>query len=112
MIKAALLLAIIAGPLTSKAAGDADVRVIGQMRRMFMAHDIGPNVDLQDVAKQQQHVYGLGPLASLKGEVTIVDSEVFTSQVKGDMPRFRSTEMPKPSSSFTPPSRPGGLLPS
>ena len=84
MIKAALLLAIIAGPLTSKAAGDAEVRVIGQMRRMFMAHDIGPNVDLQDVTKQQQHVYGLGPFAGLKGEVTIVDGEVFRSQVKGE----------------------------
>src|SRR3974390_201225 len=67
----------------SLAASDTDVRVIGQMRLMFMAHDIGPNVDLRKILKQEPHVYALGPAAGLTGEVTILDSQVFTSQVKG-----------------------------
>ena len=67
---------------TSLAASDSNVRVIGQMRRMFMAHDIGPNVDLRTVLKQEPHVYALGPAAGLTGEVTIIDSQVFTSKVK------------------------------
>jgi acetolactate decarboxylase len=53
------------------------------MRRMFVAHDIGPNVDLRKVLKQEPHLYALGPAAGLRGEVTVVDSQVFTSKVKG-----------------------------
>jgi acetolactate decarboxylase len=63
----------------SLAALGSDVHVIGQMRRMFTAHDIGPNVNLQKV--QAPHLYALGPLAGLKGEVTVVDGQVFTSKV-------------------------------
>jgi acetolactate decarboxylase len=66
----------------STSLSSPDVRVIGQMRRMFMAHDIGANVDLRDVTKQQ-HVYGLGPIAGLRGEVTIIDGQVLTSRVNG-----------------------------
>jgi acetolactate decarboxylase len=67
----------------SLAASNSDVRVIGQMRRMFMAHDIGPNVDLREILTREPHVYALGPLAGLTGEVTIIDSQVFTSKVNG-----------------------------
>jgi alpha-acetolactate decarboxylase len=67
-------------------AATFDVHVIGQMRRMFMAHDIGPNVDVHEVTKQRAHIYALGPVASLKGEVTIIDGDVFTSKVTGSQP--------------------------
>ena len=57
----------------------SEVHLIGEMRRMFMAHDIGANVELRTVLKEP-HVYALGPLAGLKGEITIVDSQAFASK--------------------------------
>jgi acetolactate decarboxylase len=67
--------------LVSTIASSSEVRVIGEMRRMFMAHDIGPNVALHDVLKQP-HVYALGPLADLKGEITVVDGQAFASKME------------------------------
>jgi acetolactate decarboxylase len=63
---------------TSIGLASSDVRVIGEMRRMFMAHDIGPNVELRKVIREP-HLYALGPVAGLKGEVTVVDGQVFVS---------------------------------
>ena len=70
--------------LTSVAAATSEVRVIGQMRRMFMAHDIGANVELRSVVLREPHLYALGPLAQLKGEITVVDSQVFVSKANGN----------------------------
>jgi alpha-acetolactate decarboxylase len=62
-----------------------DVQVIGEMRRMFSAQDIGANVDLAQI-NQNPHLYALGPIAGLKGEITALDGQVFTSQVVADRP--------------------------
>ena len=64
----------------------ADVHVIGEMRRMFTDHDIGPNVDLSQI-NVTAHVYGLGPVAGLKGEITVLDGETFVSQAVAERPR-------------------------
>jgi len=56
---------------------------MGEMRRMFTAQDIRPNVDLAKM-KEDPHLYALGPLAGLKGEITVVDSEVFVSKAGGN----------------------------
>jgi hypothetical protein len=37
---------------TSTGLSSSDVRVFGQMRRMFMAHEIGPNVDLRKITRE------------------------------------------------------------
>jgi alpha-acetolactate decarboxylase len=66
-------------------AAEPEVRVLGQMRRMFMAHDLGPNVDLSQV-NREPHLYALGPLPGLKGEITVLDSQVFVSRVKNKNP--------------------------
>ena len=76
-------IALVLSVSNSLAASDSEVRVIGQMRRMFTAHDIGPNVELGRLLKQGRHVYALGPAAGLTGEVTIIASQVFTSKVEG-----------------------------
>jgi alpha-acetolactate decarboxylase len=60
----------------------SEVRVIGEMRRIFMAHDIGANVELRKVT-QEPHVYALGTIAGLKGEITVLDGQVFVSKVNG-----------------------------
>ena len=60
---------------------DSDVHVLGEMRRMFTAHDIRPNVDLLKI-NQNPHLYALGPLAHLQGEITVLDGQVFVSTLK------------------------------
>ena len=70
---------------TLSAGANSDVRVLGEMRRMFTARDIGPNVDLAEVNKDP-HLYALGPLAGLKGEVTVSDGQVFVSKANGKKP--------------------------
>lgn len=62
-----------------------DVQVIGEMRRMFTAHDIGANVSLARV-NANPHLYALGPIAGLRGEITAWNGDVFTSQVIGNRP--------------------------
>lgn len=75
-----ILLVLALSAATARAG--TEVRVIGEMRRMFMAHDIGPNVDLAKL-KSASHLYALGPVAGLKGEITVVDSRVFVSRAHG-----------------------------
>jgi acetolactate decarboxylase len=50
---------------------------------MFTDRDIRPNVDLAKV-NVDPHLYALGPLVGLKGEITVVDSEVFVSRASGN----------------------------
>jgi acetolactate decarboxylase len=68
----------------------AEVQVIGEMRRMFIAHDIGPNVDPSKLSAKP-HLYALGPVAGLTGEITILDSSVLVSKVETGLARV-STE--------------------
>src|SRR5437016_2306932 len=70
---------------TLSAGANSDVHVLGEMRRMFTARDIGPNVDLGEVNKEP-HLYALGPLAGLKGEITVSDGQVFVSKANGQKP--------------------------
>jgi acetolactate decarboxylase len=67
-------------------AAESDVQVIGEMRRMFTAHDIGANVELARINKHP-HLYALGPVAGLRGEVTVLDGQVFVSAVNGNQPK-------------------------
>ena len=80
-----LIMLVLALPLLSVEA-NSEVRVIGEMRRMFTAHDIGANVDLLSINKNP-HVYALGPLAGLQGEVTVLDGQVFASTVSDNQPK-------------------------
>src|SRR5689334_7124735 len=70
---------------TLSACATSDVHVLGEMRRMFTARDIGANVAVAEV-KKEPHVYALGPLAGLKGEVTVADGQVFVSKANGQKP--------------------------
>src|SRR5438105_3382775 len=60
-------------PAISAGQTGTEVHVVGEMRRMFTAHDIGPNVELAAITKSN-HVYALGPLAGLQGEITVLDN--------------------------------------
>src|SRR5438309_8788924 len=71
--------------LPGVALAASEVQVIGEMRRMFTAQDIRPNVDLASVTKKP-HLYGLGPLAGLHGEITVLDGEVYVSDASTGQP--------------------------
>jgi len=58
------------------------VHLIGEMRRMFTQQDIRPNVDLSRL-NTNAHLYAIGPVAGLQGEITVLDSQVFVSKVVG-----------------------------
>ncbi len=75
---------LVASSITANAS--SEVHVLGEMRRMFMAHDIGANVEVAKV-NQHPHLYALGPVEGLKGEIVVVDGQVFVSQVKGNAAR-------------------------
>jgi len=68
--------------LRNKENGNPGVHLIGEMRRMFTERDIRPNVELSRLTTNA-HLYALGPVAGLKGEVTVLDSQVFVSKVAG-----------------------------
>jgi acetolactate decarboxylase len=70
---------------TAGAQTNAEVHVLGQMRRMFTEHDLGPHVELAALTKNP-HLYALGPVAGLQGEITVLDGEVFVSVVVGGKP--------------------------
>jgi len=70
---------------TLVARANSEVHVLGEMRRMFTVQDIGPNVDLAEV-NETPHLYALGPLAGLKGEITVTDGQVFVSKSNGQKP--------------------------
>jgi acetolactate decarboxylase len=65
------------------ALAGSDVHVLGEMRRMFTTRDIRPNVDLAKI-NQNPHVYALGPVAGLRGEITVLDGQVFVSKKSAD----------------------------
>lgn len=81
----ATLLPLILASLPTFVLTRSDVQVMGEMRRMFTAHDIGPNVHL-DRMTVDPHLYALGPVAGLQGEVTVVDGQVFVSRAGSDGP--------------------------
>ena len=77
-------LAASASPAPSQSGGTpiSAVHLIGEMRRMFTERDIRPNVDLSRL-NTNAHLYALGPVAGLKGEVTVLDGQVFVSKADG-----------------------------
>src|SRR5262245_4919095 len=83
--KLALAVLMLEAALAALAA-DSDVQVIGEMRRMFTAHDIGANVDLAKLNKQP-NLYALGALAGLRGELTMLNGQSFVSTVDGGQPK-------------------------
>lgn len=55
------------------------IYVSGAMRNIMMKGDLSAKIDLDTLNKK--HLYGLGPVANLKGEIMIIDGQVFTSEI-------------------------------
>src|ERR1044071_10028553 len=83
-MKMRILLAFLLASSPISATASSEVHVIGEMRRMFTVRGIGANVDLTKY--KEPHLYAIGPLAGLKGEITVFDGQVFTSKSTGEKP--------------------------
>ncbi len=60
-----------------------EVNIVGKLRAMMMENKTEANINLQDL-KDQEHLYALGALEGLAGEVLVMDSNPMISKVKGD----------------------------
>ena len=71
-------------PETPQALVDShDIKIIGEMRQVMREGKLEGTIRL-DTLKQREHLYGLGPLAFLKGEVMVIDGVSYISTVADD----------------------------
>ena len=61
----------------------ATVRIAGAMRNVMMKGELQGTIDL-DTISDKNHLYGLGPMEYLRGELLIVDGEAWQSSVESD----------------------------
>lgn len=54
-----------------------EVKVSGAMKNVMMKGNLSAHLDIDTLNKL--HLYGLGPVADLKGEIMILDGKVFTT---------------------------------
>lgn len=58
-----------------------EVRFVGEMRSVMRDGDLSGTIDLQRLSKRK-HLYALGPVEGLKGEITIWDGKPSIAQVR------------------------------
>ena len=64
-------------------SGYGDVTVTGAMKNVMWKGQLNATIKL-DTLKSKEHLYGLGPLENLKGELMIIDGRCFQSRVVDD----------------------------
>ncbi len=62
------------------AQSHADVKIIGEMRNVMWKGELYGNINL-DTIKNKSHLYGLGPVEYLSGELLIFDGKSYKSTV-------------------------------
>ena len=60
-----------------------DVEYAGALKRMMRQGDLSANADLQDFA-DTAHLFGLGAIENLKGEIQVFDGMVWNTSVSDD----------------------------
>ncbi len=59
------------------------VHIVGAMKNVMQKGELQGTIDL-DTLSNKKHLYGLGPLENLTGELLIVDGKAYKSTVKDD----------------------------
>ncbi len=59
-----------------------EVKVSGALRNIMIDGDLSAHVNLDTLDKT--HLYGLGPVAGLKGEMAIIDGIIYSTFKEGD----------------------------
>ena len=60
-----------------------NVKVIGEMRKVMWEGQLNGNIIL-DTISDKEHLYGLGPVEFLKGELLIVDGKSYRATINND----------------------------
>ena len=71
-----------------------EVHTSGKAKNVMMGIDLSATVAL-DTLMVKQHLYALGPVDDLQGEITVFDGEVYAAEVTNKRKRnvkFRETE--------------------
>lgn len=61
----------------------SEVQIVGKLRAIMMENNTKANINLLDL-KDEKHLYALGALEKLAGEVLVMGSNPVISKVKGD----------------------------
>jgi len=61
-------------------ANNSSLKIIGAMRNVMMKGELFGTIDL-DTISDKQHIYGLGPVEYLTGEIIIIDGKAYKSVV-------------------------------
>lgn len=57
-----------------------EVKIVGQMKNVMWKGELYGNIDLDTIANKE-HLYGLGPVEYLAGEILIIDGKCYKSTV-------------------------------
>jgi hypothetical protein len=75
---------------TDSTTDSATVTIVGALKNIHREGDASPRVALSDVLKP--HIYAIGPVAYLQGEITIVDGRLVVSKVTDSGLRTHSSD--------------------
>lgn len=66
-----------------ESGGDTAPKIVGAMKNVMRKGELFPTIDLDTIANKK-HLYGLGPVEYLTGEIMIVDGRCYKSVVLND----------------------------
>lgn len=81
--KSLLFFILIDAVVIESAGQTSGIRISGAMRNVMMKGQLEATINL-DTIKNKQHLYGLGPLEFLQGEILIKDGMAFKATVNAD----------------------------
>jgi len=58
----------------------SSVMIAGEMRRVMQMGDLSASIDLDSI-QNKDYLYGIGPMDSLKGEITVLDGKAYSSSL-------------------------------
>src|SRR5690554_3133353 len=79
----ALALFVFAGCASSVQNASDPVKIIGEMKNVMWKGELEGNIHLDTIA-DKTHLYGLGPVQNLTGEILILDGKSYQSAVLND----------------------------
>ncbi len=78
-----LLMQFLTACTDARKANESDVQVVGAMRNAMWKGEIAGIIHL-DTLKNKEHLYGLGPVENLNGELLILKGKSYKSEVRSD----------------------------
>jgi acetolactate decarboxylase len=85
-------IALLEDPPATTVVQQASVSSIGTMRATIRDGELAAKASIDDLNSQIPHLYAVGPLAMLAGEITVIDGEIITSEVTDAGPRVFTRE--------------------